>query len=200
MAVEGIRVTVVHHADEYPQDWVHCLRAQCDGAEPNLVAAEGATLAEILSNKPHRVFILAPLEPEIIHDLIDNGPILVDAEGLPALMKFYGTDCPVIQEEKRMDENYLMHDSSGLWAGFGEPIEVQGYPHHSPQMDTLPARLMFSAWNDERVCLALRDRTLPVVAWNFHPMDLPEGVGKELVTSFLEGHTLRGLPEGPPEV
>jgi len=48
--------------------------------------------------------------------------------------------------------------------------------------------------------LAVRDSEQPVVGWNFHPLDLPEGVGREMVLTFLEGKYLIDGPEGRPEI
>lgn len=46
----------------------------------------------------------------------------------------------------------------------------------------------------------MRDSEQPVVGWNFHPLDLPEGVGREMVLTFLEGKYLIDGPEGRPEI
>lgn len=200
MSVEGVRVTMVHLADEWPVDWIHLLRVQCGGAEPLMVSADKATVEAILENDPHRILLLAPVDPELIPTLLEKAPLLVDGAGMCSLFAAYGGECPAIPEDRRPEENYLMHDGAGLWTGFMEPLEIEGYPHHAPDKEALPGRLMVTAWNDEGVVLAVRDRELPVVAWNFHPLDLPAGVGREMVLTFLEGKYLIDRPEGPPEI
>ncbi|PID78866.1 hypothetical protein CSB20_13025 [bacterium DOLZORAL124_64_63] len=165
-----------------------------------MVSAAEASAETILENDPHRVLLLAPVDPEIIPQLLEKAPILVDGAGLGSLLAAYGGQCPVVSTTAPSEEHYLMHDNVGLWTGFMEPLEVASYPATSPDKNALPSQLMVTAWNDDGLVLAVRDRVLPVVGWNFHPLDLPAGVGREMLLAFLEGHYLGSLPSGPPEV
>jgi len=200
MSVEGVRVTMVHLADEWPVDWIQLLRVECGGAPPKMISAAEATAEAILENDPHRILLLAPVDPEIIPQLMEKAPILVDGAGMCALFAAYGGECPAIPADSRPEEHYLMHDGAGLWTGFMEPLELVGFPDKAPDKDAIPGRLMVTAWNDDGVVLGVRDRELPVVGWNFHPLDLPEGIGREMVLAFLEGKRLIDRPEGPPEI
>ena len=101
---------------------------------------------------------------------------------------------------KAEPDHYMMHDGVGVWTGFSEPMEVEGYPVAALDQSELPPELVVSAWNDEKVALALRHRLMPLVALSIHPNDLGEMHGRNMMYAFLEGRYLTGAPSGPPEI
>lgn len=200
MSIEGVRVVLVHEADQAPEDWINILIELCSGTEPQLLSCDQADTAALKKLNPHRIVTVADLSGNVIRDIIDSTPVLAAGAALPSLMQAFGGDCEEIYLNRRPKENYLMHDAVGLWTGFTEPYEVKGYPTHAPDQSTLPPDLVVTAWNDETVALAVRHRTRPLVGWNFHPNDLEGQVGRELLLAFLEGKYLMDTPTGPPEI
>ncbi len=197
MSGESIRVVLIHDPYHIPDNWEMRLTELCNGVRPSLLAADKVDSELLRTMNPHRIVVVAPINPQIFTDLMESIPILAGPLALESFMQAFGGQCtPVLPEE----DHYLMHDGVGLWTGFTEPIEVEGYPESGPDQSDLPAKLVVTAWNDERVALAMSHRLLPLVALNFHPDSLGEKLGSELLMAFLEGIYLADTPMGPPEV
>ncbi len=197
MSIEGIRVVLVHEAGHKPVRWVELLGELCAGVPPQLLADDTVDAETLLKMEPHRIIFNCPVASEIYQHLLEQIPMMATQEALPSYMESFGGQCIAA---KSHDENYLMHDAVGVWTGYTEPLEVSGYPTLVPDQNDLPAELVVTAWNDERVALAMTHRLLPVVGINFHPDDLEGYLGKGIVLAFLEGTYLTGAPMGPPEI
>ncbi len=197
MSIDSIRVVLVHEAGQRPEDWIALLSGLRDGVEPILLVADAADEVTLRGLNPHRIIAVAPLAPDVYLALMESIPILAGAQALDSFAKaFGGCTIPVSAAE----DHYLMHDGVGVWTGFTEPLEVEGYPAIALDQAELPPELVVSAWNDEKVALALRHRVLPLVALSIHPDDLGEKHSRNLLYAFLEGRYLSGAPTGPPEV
>ena len=197
MSVESIRVVLIHDPYHIPDNWEMLLTELCGDVRPSLLASDKANAELLRTMNPHRIVAVTPIAPEIFTDLMESIPILAAESALESFMQAFGGCCETVSAE---EDHYLMHDGVGLWTGFAEPIEVEGYPSTAPDQSELPPKLVVTAWNDERVALALSHRMLPMVALNFHPDDLGEKLGRELLMAFLEGIYLADTPTGPPEV
>ena len=197
MSIEGIKVVLVHQAETELNGWDDLLTELCDGVPPVLVSSSEIHKDLLNELSPHRIIVLAPMDSEIYSIFMQSIPVLAAGSSLESFMAAFGGRCVSTSTK---NENYLMHDGVGLWTGFTDPLKVFGYPCTAPDQSDLPAELVVTAWNDEGVALALRHRQLPTVAWNIHPADLGEELGRELLLAFLEGTYLTGTPTGPPEV
>ena len=197
MSVKDIQVVLVHEAGHHPEDWISLLAGLCDGTDPILLVAGDADEETLRGLNPHRIVTVAPLDPAVFPALMESIPILAGAMALESFVKAFGGRIAPVSAET---DHYLMHDGVGVWTGFTEPLEVQGYPSFALDQTELPPELVVTAWNDERVALALSHRLMPLVALNFHPNDLDEKHGRNLLYAFLEGRYLTGAPVGPPEI
>ena len=197
MSAETIRVVLIHDPYHIPDNWEMLLTELCGGVHPSLLPSDKASPDVLRTLNPHRIVAVTPIAPEIYTELMESIPILAAEPALESFMQAFGGGCEAVEA---VNDHYLMHDGVGLWTGFTEPIEVQGYPATAPDQSELPVKLVVTAWNDERVAMALSHRMLPLVALNFHPNDIGENLGGELVIAFLEGKYLGDNPTGPPEV
>ncbi len=197
MSVKGIRVVLVHEAGQRPDDWISLLAGLCDGVEPMLLAAKDAGEELLRGLNPHRIVAVAPLDPALYPLLMETIPVLTGPAALESFVKAFGGRCVPVSAEP---DHYMMHDGVGVWTGFTEPLEVEGYPSIAIDQTELPPELVVTAWNDEKVALALSHRLMPLVALNIHPNDLGEEYSRNLMYAFLEGRYLTGAPVGPPEI
>jgi len=197
MSVNSIRVVLVHEAGQRPDDWGTLLTELCDGIEPMLLVADDADEETLRGLDPHRIVALAPLDPAVYPAIMETVPVLAGTAALESFVQAFGGRVIPVSPEP---DHYLMHDGVGVWTGFTEPIEVQGYPSFALDQSELPPELVVTAWNDEGVALALSHRVMPLVALNIHPNDLGEKHGRNLMYAFLEGRYLTETPMGPPEV
>jgi len=197
MSVKGIRVVLVHEDGNRPEDWITLLAGLCDGVEPQMLAAGDADEETLRGLNPHRIVAVAPLDKAIYPALMETIPILTGAAALESFVEAFGGRIIPVSAEP---DHYLMHDGVGVWTGFTEPLEVEGYPSFALDQSELPPELVVTAWNDEKVALALSHRLMPLVALNIHPNDLGEKHSRNLMYAFLEGRYLTGAPIGPPEI
>ena len=79
----------------------------------------------------------------------------------------------------------VRHDGSGIFAGVPDPTEATRY--HSLMVDaaTLPPELVVTARSDDGVVMALRHRTLPLEAVQFHPESVMTADGMRMLENFL---------------
>ncbi len=197
MLVEGVRVVLVCDQGPSFEPWVSLLTHLCNGSKPVVVSPSDATVDFLKKLNPHRVISLVPLIADFYLNLMEEVPILAGPEALVSFVGAFEGECSVVLPKS---ENYLMHDGVGLWTGFTQPLEVTGYPTKALVQSSIPNSLVVTAWNDEMVALAIRHRTLPLVALNFNPYELEEKFSVDLLLAFLEGTYLTGVPIGPPEI
>jgi anthranilate synthase component 2 len=92
----------------------------------------------------------------------------------------------------------VRHDGRGVFAGLPNPVAVGRYHSLCVRRGTLPAHLEETAVTtgpeDDRVVMAVRDRTRPHVGVQFHPESILTGDGQRMVASFLAGVAEQGGP------
>ena len=82
----------------------------------------------------------------------------------------------------------MRHDGRGVFTGVPDPTVATRY--HSLMVDpaTLPAELVVTARSDDDgVVMALRHRTLPLEAVQFHPESILSADGVVMLRNFLDG-------------
>jgi anthranilate synthase component 2 len=85
----------------------------------------------------------------------------------------------------------VRHDGRGIFADLANPLEVGRYHSLCVRRGSLPDRFEETAVTDdpadERVVMAVRDRTRPHVGVQFHPESILTGGGQRMMASFLTG-------------
>jgi len=186
------RVLLVDNYDSFTFNLAQALSAL--GAEVTVLRADDPALDAAMDARPDRVVISpGPGRPEAA----GRSPQLVRAApelGIPTLGVCLGLQCAAIAfgaavvrapEARHGKTSPVRHDGKGVFAGIPDPTVATRY--HSLMVDpaTLPAELEVSAHSDDGVVMALRHRTLPLEAVQFHPESVLSADGVAMLRNFL---------------
>ena len=188
------RVLLVDNYDSFTFNLAQAMGAL--GAEVIVLRADDPSLDAALDERPDRVVISpGPGRPEAA----GRSPHLVRAapeRGIATLGVCLGLQCAAIAfgaavirapEPRHGKTSVVRHDGKGVFAGVPDPTVATRY--HSLMVDpaTLPPELEVSARSDDGVVMALRHRSLPLEAVQFHPESVLSADGVAMLRNFLEG-------------
>jgi len=188
------KVLLVDNYDSFTFNLAQAMSAL--GAEVTVVRADDPSLDAALDAGPDRVVISpGPGRPEAA----GRSPMIVRAapeRGIPTLGVCLGLQCAAIAfggsvvrapEPRHGKTSPVRHDGRGVFAGIPDPTVATRY--HSLMVDpsTLPPALEVSARSDDGVVMALRHRTLPLEAVQFHPESVLSADGIAMLRNFVEG-------------
>jgi para-aminobenzoate synthetase component 2 len=186
------RVLLVDNYDSFTFNLAQALSAL--GAEVTVLRADDPALDAAMDARPDRVVISpGPGRPEAAGrspQLVRRAPEL----GISTLGVCLGLQCAAIAfgaavvrapEARHGKTSPVRHDGKGIFAGIPDPTVATRY--HSLMVDpaTLPAELEVSAHSDDGVVMALRHRTLPLEAVQFHPESVLSADGVAMLRNFL---------------
>jgi anthranilate synthase/aminodeoxychorismate synthase-like glutamine amidotransferase len=189
-----VRVVIVDNYDSFTFNLAQGL-AQL-GAEVDVIRADDARLGEAIAARPDRLVISpGPGRPEAA----GRSPALVreaPAAGIRTLGVCLGLQCAAVAfgaavvrapEPRHGKTSAVRHDGRGIFAGVPDPTIATRY--HSLMVDerTLPDDLVVTARSEDGVVMALRHRTLPLEAVQFHPESVLTADGPAMLRNFLEG-------------
>jgi len=188
------RVLLVDNYDSFTFNLAQAMGAL--GADVTVLRADDPLIDAALDDRPDRVVISpGPGRPEVA----GRSPQLVRAapeRGIPTLGVCLGLQCAAIAfgaavvrapEPRHGKTSPVRHDGRGLFAGVPDPTVATRY--HSLMVDpaTLPAELEVSARSDDGVVMAIRHRTLPLEAVQFHPESVLSADGMAMLRNFIDG-------------
>jgi anthranilate synthase/aminodeoxychorismate synthase-like glutamine amidotransferase len=188
------KVLLVDNYDSFTFNLAQAMSAL--GAEVTVVRADDPSLDAALAAQPDRVVISpGPSRPEAA----GRSPLIVRAapeRGIPTLGVCLGLQCAAIAfggsvvrapEPRHGKTSAVRHDGRGVFSGIPDPTIATRY--HSLMVDpsTLPPALEVSARSDDGVVMALRHRTLPLEAVQFHPESVLSADGVAMLRNFVEG-------------
>ena len=188
------KVLLVDNYDSFTFNLAQAMSAL--GADVTVLRADDPSLDAALEAQPDRVVISpGPGRPEAA----GHSPWIVRAapeRGIPTLGVCLGLQCAAIAfgasvvrapEPRHGKTSAVRHDGRGVFAGIPDPTVATRY--HSLMVDpsTLPSSLEVSARSDDGVVMALRHRTLPLEAVQFHPESVLSADGVAMLRNFVEG-------------
>jgi anthranilate synthase/aminodeoxychorismate synthase-like glutamine amidotransferase len=188
------RVLLVDNYDSFTFNLAQAMSGL--GAEVIVLRADDPTLDAALDGHPDRVVISpGPGRPEVA----GRSPQLVriaPERGIPTLGVCLGLQCAAVAfgaavvrapEPRHGKTSPVHHDGRGVFTGVPDPTIATRY--HSLMVDpaTLPPELEVSARSDDGVVMAIRHRTLPLEAVQFHPESVLSADGVAMLRNFIEG-------------
>ena len=188
------RVLLVDNYDSFTFNLAQALGAL--GAGVTVLRADDPALDRAMASRPDRVVISpGPGRPEVAGrstELVRTAP----ERGIPTLGVCLGLQCAAVAfgaavvrapEPRHGKTSPVRHDGQGIFTGIPDPTVATRY--HSLMVDpaTLPDDLVVSARSDDGVVMALRHRTLPLEAVQFHPESVLSADGVAMLRNFIEG-------------
>ncbi len=108
--------------------------------------------------------------------------------GLQAMVEAFGGSLQVLKKPMHGKASLVQHDGGSIFTGLPNPLTVGRY--HSLAADQVPPEFVVSARSlDDDQVMAIRHKTLPIEAVQFHPESIltaKDGLGLQLIRNVLE--------------
>jgi para-aminobenzoate synthetase component 2 len=136
----------------------------------------------------------AGISLEVIKSYAGKIPIFGVCLGLQAIGVAYGGVVDRAPELLHGKTSSVHHQGLGVLAGLPEPFTATRYHSLAIEPDTMPAVLEVTAATEGGVIMAVRHRSLPVEAVQFHPESVLTEGGYQMLANWL---AICGDPEAP---
>jgi anthranilate synthase/aminodeoxychorismate synthase-like glutamine amidotransferase len=183
-------ILVVDHYDSFTFNLVQLIESL--GERTEVVKSDAEPAARLLERKPSAV-VLSPgpgrpedagCFPELLEILPHETPVLGVCLGHQAL----GISAGGIVERATPvhgKASLVHHDGKGLFDGVPNPFEAARYHSLVVRRVGLPDGLALTAWSDDGLVMATRDRTRPRFGVQFHPESILTPDGPKIIRNFL---------------
>ncbi|HDR1022779.1 TPA: aminodeoxychorismate/anthranilate synthase component II [Pasteurella multocida] len=163
-----------HHVSIYRNDCDLDFLSQTALKQPNMILALSPG-----PGNPQQAGNMLPL----IQRLKDKVPIIGICLGHQALIEAFGGKVIHAGEVLHGKVSYIQHDEQAMFAQLTNPMPVARY--HSLMGSDLPEELIVNARYGE-IIMAIRHRTLPICAFQFHPESILTVQGSQLLAQSID--------------
>lgn len=190
-------VLLIDNYDSFTYNLVHYFETL--GADMKIVRNDAATAEELFAMSPKAVVISpGPSSPknagvcvDFIKKYAGKVPIFGVCLGMQSIGYAFGADIVLARRTMHGKTSIVTHDSTGVFRGMPNPIEVVRYHSLAVAENTLPKCLRVTARAEDGEVMGIRHTDFLVEGVQFHPESIMTFGGKRMLENFLlEAKTL----------
>lgn len=184
-------VLLIDNYDSFTYNLVHYFEML--GADMKVVRNDAATSEELFAMSPKAVVISpGPSSPknagvcvDFIKKYAGKVPIFGVCLGMQSIGYAFGADIVLARRTMHGKTSMVTHDSTGVFRGMPNPIEVVRYHSLAVAENTLPKCLRVTARAEDGEVMGIRHTDFLVEGVQFHPESIMTFGGKRMLENFL---------------
>ena len=184
-------VLLIDNYDSFTYNLVHYFETL--GADMKIVRNDAATAEELFAMSPKAVVISpGPSTPknagvcvDFIKKYAGKVPIFGVCLGMQSIGYAFGADIVLARRTMHGKTSMVTHDSTGVFRGMPNPIEVVRYHSLAVAENTLPKCLSVTARAEDGEVMGIRHTDFLVEGVQFHPESIMTFGGKRMLENFL---------------
>lgn len=184
-------VLLIDNYDSFTYNLVHYFEML--GADMKVVRNDAATAEELFTMSPKAVVISpGPSSPknagvcvDFIKKYAGKVPIFGVCLGMQSIGYAFGADIVLARRTMHGKTSMVTHDSTGVFRGMPNPIEVVRYHSLAVAENTLPKCLRVTARAEDGEVMGIRHTDFLVEGVQFHPESIMTFGGKRMLENFL---------------
>lgn len=184
-------VLLIDNYDSFTYNLVHYFETL--GADMKIVRNDAATAEELFAMSPKAVVISSgPSSPknagvcvDFIKKYAGKVPIFGVCLGMQSIGYAFGADIVLARRTMHGKTSMVTHDSTGVFRGMPNPIEVVRYHSLAVAENTLPKCLRVTARAEDGEVMGIRHTDFLVEGVQFHPESIMTFGGKRMLENFL---------------
>lgn len=184
-------VLLIDNYDSFTYNLVHYFETL--GVDMKIVRNDAATAEELFAMSPKAVVISpGPSSPknagvcvDFIKKYAGKVPIFGVCLGMQSIGYAFGADIVLARRTMHGKTSMVTHDSTGVFRGMPNPIEVVRYHSLAVAENTLPKCLRVTARAEDGEVMGIRHTDFLVEGVQFHPESIMTFGGKRMLENFL---------------
>ncbi len=184
-------VLLIDNYDSFTYNLVHYFETL--GADMKIVRNDAATAEELFAMSPKAVVISpGPSSPknagvcvDFIKKYAGKVPIFGVCLGMQSIGYAFGADIVLARRTMHGKTSMVTHDSTGVFRGMPNPIEVVRYHSLAVAENPLPKCLRVTARAEDGEVMGIRHTDFLVEGVQFHPESIMTFGGKRMLENFL---------------
>lgn len=184
-------VLLIDNYDSFTYNLLHYFETL--GADMKIVRNDAATAEELFAMSPKAVVISpGPSSPknagvcvDFIKKYAGKVPIFGVCLGMQSIGYAFGADIVLARRTMHGKTSMVTHDSTGVFRGMPNPIEVVRYHSLAVAENTLPKCLRVTARAEDGEVMGIRHTDFLVEGVQFHPESIMTFGGKRMLENFL---------------
>lgn len=184
-------VLLIDNYDSFTYNLVHYFETL--GADMKIVRNDAATAEELFAMSPKAVVISpGPSSPknagvcvDFIKKYAGKVPIFGVCLGMQSVGYAFGADIVLARRTMHGKTSMVTHDSTGVFRGMPNPIEIVRYHSLAVAENTLPKCLRVTARAEDGEVMGIRHTDFLVEGVQFHPESIMTFGGKRMLENFL---------------
>ena len=184
-------VLLIDNYDSFTYNLVHYFETL--GADMKIVRNDAATAEELFAMSPKAVVISpGPSSPknagvcvDFIKKYAGKVPIFGVCLGMQSIGYAFGADIVLARRTMHGKTSMVTYDSTGVFRGMPNPIEVVRYHSLAVAENTLPKCLRVTARAEDGEVMGIRHTDFLVEGVQFHPESIMTFGGKRMLENFL---------------